>query len=335
MGEEVQSQGGTQEIIRLAEAMGAPVVTADGGKGAFPEDHPLSLGPALGGRIWGVNPVQDLVGGCDMALVVGSILPYRSTVGVGLKMPANLVHVLMDEEAIGRNYPAAVAIAANPQQTLVQILEAVGSGGFHVADGYRKECQELKGRIDSGLAEQWPNEVRTLEAIREALPRDAITVWDPTVPTSRATRAFAAYQPRTFIYPHGWVGLGYAFPAALGAKAARPDAPVICVTGDGGFQYNLQELATASQYGLNPIVLMFNDNAWGVLKQYQQNNFSGRYIGTDLVNPDFVKLFESYGFEGVKVESLDRLTNELDSAVKADKLKLIEVQIPDGFAAFR
>ena len=335
VGEEVQYHGGTHEVIRLAEAMGAPVVTADGGKGAFPEDHPLSLGPALGGRIWGVNPVQELIAGCDTALVVGSVLPYRSTVGVGLKMPASLVHVLMDEEAIGRNYPATVAIAANPQQTVVQILEAVGSSGFQADDGYRKECQELKGRIDSGLAEQWPNEVRALEAIREALPRDAITVWDPTVPTSRATRAFAAYQPRTFIYPHGWVGLGYAFPAAMGAKAAKPDAPVICVTGDGGFQYNLQELATASQYGINPIVLMFNDNAWGVLKQYQQNNFSGRYIGTELVNPDFVKLFESYGFEGVKVDSLDQLTTELDSAVKADKLKLIEVQIPDGFAAFR
>ena len=76
VGEEVQSHGGTQEIIRLAEAMGAPVVTADGGKGAFPEDHPLSLGPALGGRIWGVNPVHDLIGGCDMAW---SLAPFSPT----------------------------------------------------------------------------------------------------------------------------------------------------------------------------------------------------------------------------------------------------------------
>ncbi len=177
--------------------------------------------------------------------------------------------------------------------------------------------------------------MRTFEANRASTPKDTIFALDATVPTSRAIRCLPINQPRTFMYPHGWVGLGFAFPAALGAKVGKPKSPVVCVTGDGGFQYNFQELATAAQYGINPIVLMFNDNAWGVLKGMQQQNHKGRLIGTDLVNPDFVKLFESYGFEGTKVTSVDQLSKALEDAVASDKVQLVEVQTPDGFGAFR
>ena len=332
VGEEVLQCGGTEEVIRLAEALGAPVVTGDGGKGAFPEGHLLSLGQALGRRIWGVNPVQDFIGTCDVALVVGSILAYRSTVGVGLRMPETLIHILLDGEAIGRNYPASVPIVANPKAALSQILSLMGDGDLDKGDALRREVAELKGQVYQGLKDQWPNELYALEAMRSVLPKNTITSWDPTVPTSRASRCFEAYEPRTFMYPHGWAGLGFAFPAALGAKLAKPDVPVVCMTGDGGFQYNMQELATAAQYGIGPVVVMFNDNAWGVLKQRQEEVFNGRVFGTELVNPDFVKLFESYGFQGTRVSMVKELVTALDSAVGSDRLQLIEVQIPTGFA---
>jgi len=335
LGEEVQFGGGTEEAMKLAEALGAPVVTGDGGKGAFPEDHPLSLGQALGRRIWGTNPVQDFIATCDVALVVGSILPYRSTVGVGLRMPQTLIHILLDGEAIGKNYPTPIPIVANPKAALAQILSLIGDRDVHKGASFQREVNDLKAQVYEGLKEQWPNELRTLEAMRSVLPREAVTCWDPTVPTSRASRCFQAHQPRTFTHPHGWAGLGFAFPAALGTKLARPDVPVVCVTGDGGFQYNAQELATAAQYGINPVVVMFNDNAWGVLKQRQQESFRGRLIGTELVNPDFVKLFDSYGFEGTRVSTVDELVRALDYAIKSDRLQLIEAQIPMGFASFR
>ena len=335
VGEEVLHHGGTDEVIRLAEALGAPVVSGDGGKGAFPEDHPLSLGQALGRRIWGVNPVQDFIGTCDVALVVGSILPYRSTVGVGLRMPETLIHILLDGEVIGKIYPTSIPIVANSKAALTQFLSLMGDRDMHKGESLRQEVNDLRGQIYDGLKEQWPNELYTLEAMRSVLPRDTVTCWDPTVPTSRASRCFQTYQPRTFMHPHGWAGLGFAFPASLGAKLAKPKSPVVCVTGDGGFQYNMQELATAAQYGINPVVVMFNDNAWGVLKQRQQENFNGRVIGTELVNPDFVKLFESYGFRGTRVSTVDELMNALDSAIKSDQLQLIEAQIPTGFANFR
>ena len=334
-GEEVLHSGATAELVKLAEALGAPVVTGDGGKGAFPEDHPLSLGQALGRHIWGANPVLDFIPGCDLALVVGSILPYRSTGQLDLRMPDNLIHILLDGDSIGKNYPASIPIVANSKAALVQIMSGLGDGDHQTSDAYRKEVGELRDRIYRELKEYWPNELRTLEAMRSVLPRDTILVGDATVAISRASRCFETYQPRTFMYPHGWAGLGFGFPASLGAKLAKPESPVVCVTGDGGFQYNMQELATAAQYDINPVVVIFNDNAWGVLKDRQQQNFKGRVIGTELVNPDFVKLFESYGFQGTRVSTVDELTRALGSAVNSGKLQLIEAQIPKGFGSFR
>ena len=334
VGEEVQSLGGTDEVVLLAERLGAPVVTADGAKGAFPEDHPLSLGPALGRRIWGENPVQEWLGTCDLALVLGAILPYRSTVGVGLKLPEVIVHVLLDGEAIGKNYPTDIPIVANSREVVAQLLDGIGDRDVYKGDTYHREIDVLKEQIYQNLKDQWSKELRTFEAIRSVTPRDTIFALDATVPTSRAARCLTIYQPRTFMYPHGWAGLGFAFPASLGAKVGKPESPMVCITGDGGFQYNMQELATAAQYGINVIVLMFNDNAWGVLKRQQQVRYNGRLMGTDLVNPDFVKLFDSYGFDGTRVKSVAELTQALEAALATDRTQLIEAQIPRGFDAF-
>ena len=331
VGEEVQSLGGTEEIIRLAETLGAPIVTGDGAKGAIPEDHPMSLGQILGQRIWGENPLQEWISTCDVVLVLGSILPLRSTVGVGLKLPPTVVHVLLDGESIGKNYATEIPIAASSRAVARQLLEGIGGQDVYKGDSYRKEIDSMREQVYKNLQEKWGNETRTFEAIRAVTPKDTIFSLDATVPTSRAIRCLPIYQPRTFMYPHGWAGIGFAFPAGMGAKVGKPNQPVVCVTGDGGFQYNFQELATAAQYGINPIILMFNDNAWGVLKGYQANNYNSRFLGTDLVNPDFVKLFESYGFEGAKVSTVEQLSRALEQAVASDRTQLIEVQTPNGF----
>ena len=335
VGEEVQSLGGTQEIIQLAEMLGAPIVTGDGAKGAIPEDHPLSLGQAMGKRIWGENPLHEWLSTCDVILVLGSILPLRSTTGVGLKLPDTVIHVLLDGDAIGKNYATGIPIVADSRAVARQLLDGMAGVDVYKGDKFKNEITSVKEQIYQTLKDTWGNELRTFEAIRAVTPMDTIFSLDATVATSRAIRCLPINQPRTFMYPHGWVGIGFAFPAALGAKAGKPKSPVVCVTGAGGFQYNFQELATAAPYGLHPLVLMFNDNAWGVLKGMQQNSHKGRFMGTDLVNPDFVKLFESYGFEGTKVTTLDQLSKALENAVSSDKTQLIEVQTPDGFGAFR
>ncbi|PKB72899.1 MAG: hypothetical protein BZY75_04615 [SAR202 cluster bacterium Io17-Chloro-G7] len=335
VGEEVQTLGGTEEIIRLAEKLGAPVVTGDGAKGAFPEDHPLSLGQSLGKRIWGDNPVQEWLGTCDVGVVLGSALTYRTTAGVGMKLPTTLIHVLLDGEIIGKNYETAIPIQGESRAVVRQWLDAIGSKDVEKGGEFKSEVSAMRQEIYDNLKDQWSNELRVFEAVRAVSPRDTIFSLDPTIAASKASRCLPIYGPRTFMHPHGWAGLGFAFPAGLGAKAGKPDSPVICVTGDGGFQYNFQELATAAQYGIHPVVLMFNDSAWGVLKNYQNTRFgAGRNFATELVNPDFVKLFESYGFEGTKVSTVDELSRGLENAISSGRTHLVEVQIPDGIGVF-
>ena len=334
VGEEVQQLGGTQQIVELAEKIGAAVVTADGAKGAFPEDHAQSLGQIMGNRIWGKNPVQEWLGTCDLVVVLGSIMPQRSTAGIGLKLPKDIVHVLLDGEAIGKNYDATVPIVANSQAVVQQWLGAIGGQDAHKGSVFQDDITAIRGNIRQTLEETWGNELRVFETIRSVTPRNTIFSLDPTVGASRATRCLEIFEPRTYMHPHGWLGLGFAFPAAVGAKVGKPDNPVVCVTGDGGFQYNFQELATCAQYGIHPVVLMFNDNAWGVLKGFQGDRFGeARRFGSDLVNPDFVKIFESYGFEGTKVTDVKQLGKALENAITSGKTHLVEVQTPDGFGA--
>ena len=332
VGEEVTFTGGTQELIRLAETLGAPVVTSNGAKGLFPEDHPLSLGQALGERIWGRNPIHDFIPTCDLLLAVGSSLSFRSTVAIKLRLPENLIHISLNKEAIGKNFPATVGMVGNTRLVVQQMLTLLEGKDGYKGDALKREVQHIQQQIHKGLQEQWPNEVYALEAIRSVLPRETIICWDTTIPASRASRAFPIYEPNTFMNPYGWVGIGFGFPAALGAKAGNPHRPVVCFTGDGGFQYCMAELATAAHYGLNITVVMFNDNAWGVLKAHQQDNFRGRFLGTDLTNPDFLKLVDSYGFQGVRVKTVKELLLALEDAVRSPRLSFIEVPIPQGFS---
>ena len=334
VGEEVQQLGGTQQIVELAEKLGAAVVTSDGAKGAFPEDHAQSLGQIMGKRIWGENPVQDWLGTCDLVVVLGSILPQRSTSGIGLQLPREMVHVLLDGEAIGKNYPVTVPIVANSQAVVQQWLGAIGDQDVHKGKAFQEGISAIRSNMRERLEDTWSNELRVYEMVREVTPRNTIFSLDPAVAASRATRCLEIYEPRTYMHPHGWLGLGFAFPAAVGAKVGKPDSPVVCVTGDGGFQYNFQELATCAQYGIHPVVLMFNDNAWGVLKGFQGDRFGeNRRFATELVNPDFVKIFESYGFEGTKVNTVKELGKALENAIASGKTHLVEVQTPDGFGA--
>jgi acetolactate synthase-1/2/3 large subunit len=176
--------------------------------------------------------------------------------------------------------------------------------------------------------------MKTMEAIRSVTARDAIFMGDANVATHRgATYCLQSYEPRTFMTPQ-WGGLGFAFPAAAGAKAGLPDRQVVCLTGDGGFQFNLQEIGTCVEHGLNPVVMVFNDDAWGVLRERQTSYYNARYMGTSLQNPDFVKLAESYGANGVRVSSVKEMVPALEAALKSDTITIMDVSTPNGFSNF-
>ncbi|OGO38982.1 MAG: hypothetical protein A2147_11735 [Chloroflexi bacterium RBG_16_57_8] len=330
----IPSSEATPDLLRLAELLGAPVTTSYGGKGGFPDDHPLALGCSIGGRVYGRNPVFDFIESCDVALVVGARLPYRATIGVGLKLPPNLIHIDIDGGVFGKNYQPAVAITGDAGAVLGKLADSLEGKNVARSESFAMEVADLHRRVKQVLRESGPNQQETMEAIRGVISRDAIIVADPTAPGYWATRGMPCYEPRTYLSPHGWGGIGFAFPAALGAKVARPERQVIVISGDGGFQFNIQELGTAAQYGIKVVVLVFNNGAWGVLRDRQRDYFGGRYYATELKNPDFVRLADSYGLPATHARNCRDMTAALQDALDKDEFRLIEVDISRGFAEF-
>ena len=164
-------------------------------------------------------------------------------------------------------------------------------------------------------------------AIRAALPDDGILISGMTQIGYFSRAYYPVYKPGTYITSSYSGNLGFAFPTALGAKVARPDTPVVCVCGDGGFMYNVQELATAVQYGINTVTVVFNDNAYGNVLREQVRRFNDHPIGANLHNPDFVRMAESFGARGLRVHDADALEAALRESFDVDAPTLIEVPV--------
>jgi acetolactate synthase-1/2/3 large subunit len=243
------------------------------------------------------------------------------------------VQIDLDPSMFGRNYPARVGIAGDAGQVLAALTTAIGEPRTSSPEEH-ETLARVKLASRESLERQFPHELRMWEAVRSTIDRDAVVLADSTIAGYAATRCFQTYKPLTFHHPHGWVSIGYGFAASLGAKVGVPDRQVICVTGDGGFQYNVQELASAKQHGIAPVVLVFNDNAWGVLERYQQTVFDGRVFATSLINPDFRQLAAAYGVGYHLARDVDELTTALRNTRDPDRLQLIEVATPDGVAGF-
>ena len=166
-----------------------------------------------------------------------------------------------------------------------------------------------------------------LDAIRAALPEDGILVEDLTQIGYVARIAFAVHGPRQYI-TSGYQGtLGHAFASALGAKVARPERAVVALAGDGGFMYNVQELATAVQHGINVVALVFNDGAYGNVRRMQREFYGNRVLASDLTNPDFVRLADSFGVFARRTTDPDGLRDALEQALAQDAPAVIEVKV--------
>jgi acetolactate synthase-1/2/3 large subunit len=280
----VLRSGAWEELAELARRLDAPVATTYMGKGAFPEDDPLSAGCACD-----EGAFRDLVEGADVLLCVGTELGAETTQQYGLSLGGRLVHIDAAPERIGATYPAlgVVGDAKPVLAALLEYVEARSSEGSERAAAVRR-------RIEAGLAEQERELERDLlETIRAVLPREAVHAWDMTILAYWAAAHFPALAPRSFLYPLGSGTLGYAWPAALGAALALPGTPALAVAGDGGVLYGLQELAVARRHGLDAVLLVVDDGGYGILREYQHDSF-GETIAVDFAGPDFVALARAY-----------------------------------------
>jgi acetolactate synthase-1/2/3 large subunit len=291
----VANAEGSQQLTRLAELLGAPVVTSVFGRGVISDRHPLALGDG-----WGRFDIyDDLLAQADIVLAVGTRIDVVSDVNLGARFPKRMVQVDLDPLVVGQRRPVEVGIVGDAAKVLNALAEelALGKGRecwFDVA-GFRQ-------RKRAWMAERTGRVLPMIEDLRAALPDDTIFVDDLTLVGYWMPLLLQTYQPRTLIHAGTYGTLGYALPAAIGAKLACPKQPVVAITGDGGFLFTLQELATAVAQKLDLIVLLFNDNAYGAIRTYQDRVFRGRHIGSDLVNPDFVKLGEAFGVNSARVE---------------------------------
>ena len=340
----VHRSGAGRELTRLVERLGAPVFTTANGKGAIPEDHPLSLG-MYGGEYnfppGGLeDPRQTFADSLDVLLVVGSSLSYFRAKSQGLRQPLQLIHLDIDAAPMDKWYATTVRLVGDARTVLEQLNGALAdkAGSDKTVNGIEKdfaaEVRAVRESIREYKRQTLPNETKIMEAVREATDRDAVFVGDVGVCNHRgANYCLEVYEERSYLIP-AWGGLGFGLPAAAGAKAGVPERQVICITGDGGFQFNIQELGTCVQYELRPVVLVFNDDAWGLLRYYQQSRGNGRFIASDLRNPDFTRLAEAYGACGERVTSLPEMVQALERALEAETVTVIDVKTPLGFANF-
>lgn len=313
----VVSADGGEQLRRLAERLQAPVITSAFAKGILSEDHRLSVGDG-----WGQLDLYDeLLDRADVALVVGARFDVISDARLGARFPARLVHVDLDPAVIGQRRTPDVAIVGDAAAVLDALADAVRDRSEFAPwldlddfrSGKRVKLNERAGPVQ-----------RIWDDLVAVLPRDAIVVDDLTLVGYWAPLLRETYQPRTLLHPGTYGTLGYALPAAIGARLACPDQVSVAICGDGGFLYTLQELATARAERLDLITLLFNDSAFGALQTYQDRHFGGRRIGSHLVNPDFVKLAEAFGVRSARVDPA-ALGGAVSRAIEQGGVWLIEI----------
>jgi len=305
-----------EELLAIAEILEAPVVSNIGGKGIVSDRHYLAQSALAGHELWRE---------ADVVLAVGTRL-HQPQMRWGVDADLKLIRVDIDPTEITRILKPSLGIVADAKSTLRALHRALGRCAPR-RQSRRGELEALKSRTLANLADRLGPQCEYLQVIRAELPDDGIYVEDLTQVGYVGRVAFPIYHPRTYIHS-GYQGtLGSGFATALGAKVGRPDLPVVSISGDGGFMYNVQELSTAVKHGIDVVAIVFADGAYGNVRRMQKEDYGNRLIGVDLHNPQFPKMAESFGVAGVRTSTPDGLRRELAAALKRRGTTLIEVAV--------
>jgi acetolactate synthase-1/2/3 large subunit len=308
------AQGASAEVTALSRLLQAPVLSYRRGRGVLDDRDPFSVTLPLGRELWGE---------ADVVLAVGTRL-FQGFTQWGLDDALAIIRVDADPEEPDRVARPAVALVGDAKPILHRLIEALPAGN-RAARG--EEMQERQATMRARLAKLAP-QLGFLEAIRAELPEDGIFVDEVTQVGFAARLLWPVYQPRTFLSPGYQDNLGWGFATALGAQHARPDVPVVAISGDGGFLFTSNELATAMRHRIPLTVIVFNDGAFGNVRRIQEESYGNRLIASDLANPDFVRYAQSFGAEAERVRNPQELRAALKRAFKRrDGPTLIEVPV--------
>ena len=313
--------GGTvdaaDEVRAFVEATEIPTITTAAGKGVLPADHDCCVATAMGHE-----PADEFVASRDLVLAVGTELSAQDTGDTPI--PDELIHVDIDPRNFGNNHETALGIVGGAGPTLDALRERASEQGltFDGAAEAADAAPELPSIGDDD------DRHHLLAVLRDALDDDAVVVNDMTKISYAARTAFTTGAPRTFLFPRGFGTLGFSPPAAFGA-AIGGDRQVVSLVGDGGFLFTVGDLATAVQEGIGLPIVVCNDDSYDILEDVQRRDY-GRTMATEIENPDFVDLAESFGAAAERIE-FDAVADELPDALAAafdrDRPTLIEVPV--------
>jgi len=345
----VVMSGATEELIKVAEFLGAPVICSFRGdaKGGFPEDHELyAFHPGNIGSLVG----NELAREADVILAIGVTFSDETTSsyvrGVTFNIPpTKLIHIDIDPHEIGKNYPVEIGIVGDAKASLEMLYKALVELGvkrdwrssqwykrlMELKERWLSEIEELRSKAPLGI----PNIVKIL---REELPKDAIITLSAGLPQEIFSQQWITYYPGTFISSGGFSTMGFALPAAMGAKLARPDKKVAAIEGDGSFLMNNVELATAKQYEIPIIVVVLNNYGWVSIRDLQIRSFKERVFTTEfrdrsgrLYTVDFEMIAKAYGVEYIRATSVDEVRQGIRKLLNLETPSVLEIPVETRF----
>ena len=312
------SSNAGEALLKVAEHLQAPIMTTAEGKGTVSERHNLSLGTPRTRD----DPFHDYMARYDVILAVGT-----RNASPNILRGQKIVQVDIDEEEIGRNWPDTLGVIGDARLTLEEMHKVMATT-VPQRERQQEDIDSVRERFFGKVLASEPLESFT-QAVRNAMPDDGILVPGMTQMGYYSRLHFPVYNSRSYLTSSYFGNLGFAYPVALGAKYACPDKAVVAISGDGGFMFNVQELATAAMYGINVVLVVFNDSAFGNVLRDQRTMFDGRGYGSELKNPDFMKLADAFGVRGMRVENEDpaKLQEAVSEAINFDGPSLIEVPV--------
>ncbi len=303
-------------VTDLVDRIGAPVVSFRNGHGVVSSDHPMEIGMPVAHRLWSK---------VDLVIGLGTRLQSQ-VMSWGQDDNLRVIHIDIDDAEIGRNADVTVGVHADLKDALPMLLAALDDSDVR-RDDWRSNVADAKQVMAQQYRQRLPEQLAWLDAIRSELPRDGIFVDELTQVGYVSRFTFPVYSPRTFIST-GYQGtLGYGFATALGVAHARRDVPVVSISGDGGALFTISELATAVHHKIPLTTVVFNDNAFGNVRLLQKDNYGARHIADSLTSPDFVKLAESFGAQGLLATTPQQLRECLRAGLDWQGPTIIEVPV--------
>ncbi|MFC1754518.1 biosynthetic-type acetolactate synthase large subunit [Thermoproteota archaeon] len=316
-------------LLELSELLMAPVVTSLIGKGGFPENHPLSLGPI---GMHGRPEANKTICETDCLLAIGVRFSDRSTGKFEeFCKDAHIIHIDIDPAELGKNKKVDLPIVADVNLALKALIECLKNKiSKHEKTLWNKRVQEIKSQFSDGDfgSSNILYQPQIVKKIRELLPSNGILTTEVGKNQMWGELYYQVIEPRTWITSTGLGTMGFGFPAAIGAKVARPEVPVVDLAGDGSFRMTENSLSTSISENIPVIVVILNNSTLGMVEQWQRLFYNERYSGVKLDDiPDFVKLAEAYGAQGLRAQSIKEFEKAFKEALNNEITTIIDCPV--------